>query len=696
MATGSGSVIPLEKLNGTFVVKNYQRGYRWTKEQVTNLLEDFTSFAQQENLSHDAVYFLQPIVVSRLEDSEEPPHWELIDGQQRLTTIYLMDAVLRKLLATRIYSLFDLGCDWRPDSEAFFKEMLKDFGCAELSDASCFILALRWTFLITRSNPPFDLKYESRPNSTDFLKKLAENPRGNHLSAAADNMDFYHMYQACRTIYTYFAERDKPHDSLVWRLFQKFIMNVHVLWYDTTDEVGSSPVERFSRLNMGRIPLTGAELCRALLLKFVNHDLSNDRAPSGNVPNELTSYLTQQAEQQLRIQRQTVLGSRWDDIERELRDPDFWAFLGGKVSDPRATRVDFLLDLYTNKPAEDTKEYFSFDALSQFFDHASPNYKKQDAQRVWDDITNSYQLLRFWYEDHDYYHWIGYLSDRGGSGQIQRLLQQAKKSRKSEFKEFVLSQIRKSISLNEVLPALDALQYNKGNRSIHNLLFLFNVEYARRNNHFAGCRQAGRFPFGAHRAHSWSLEHIQAQNVERLQKDEDWTVWVEHHQRVLQEMHGELLPQVADDASKLAEFAKRKDALIAGCQKFLARPKKQAAGDEFVELSEDILAFIESLRQDNAEAKHSLFNLTLLDIKQNIVLSNAIFAVKRQLLLEMRNNGEYVPIATEAIFMRRFSEEDRHLPYWSQQDQNGYEAALREVLSTFGWKTTVAEGQSHE
>lgn len=647
MATGSGSVIPLVDLRGTFVVKNYQRGYRWTKEQVTNLLKDFTSFALKNNLTDDAVYFLQPIVVSRLGNSEEHPHWELIDGQQRLTTIYLMNGVLRKILQTR-------------------------------SDLS------------------FDLVYESRLNSADFLKELAENPGVSDRADADKYMDYYHMYQACRTIYTYFSEMDKETSGLIRRLYQKFTMNVHVLWYDTTDEVGSSSVERFSRLNMGRIPLTGAELCRALLLNTDNHDLSNDLAPSGNVPNALTSYLTQQVKQQVMLRRQTVLGSRWDDIERELRDPDFWAFLGGNVSDTRATRVDFLLDLYTDKPAKEAKEYFAFDALSQFFDHASPNYKKQDAQRVWDDITNSYQLLKFWYEDHDYYHWIGYLSDLGGSEQIRSLLQKAKKCRKSEFKEFVLSQIRKRIPLDEVLPDLNDLQYNKDNRLIHNLLFLFNVEYARRNNHFAGCRQAGRFPFGAHRAHSWSLEHIQAQNVERLQKDEDWTVWVEHHQRVLQEMHGELLPQVADDASKLAAFAKRKDALIAGCQKFLARPKKQAAGDEFVALSESILTFIESLRQDSAEMKHSLFNLTLLDIKQNIVLSNAIFTVKRQLLLEMRNNGEYVPIATEAIFMRRFSEEDRHLPYWSQQDQNGYEAALREVLSTFGWKTTVAEDQSHE
>jgi hypothetical protein len=631
-------------LRGTFVVQNYQRGYRWTKEQVTNLLKDFTSFAQQKKLTDDAVYFLQPIVVSRLEDSGERPRWELIDGQQRLTTIYLIDAVLRNLLKTR-------------------------------SDIS------------------FDLDYKSRPGSAAFLKKLAENPGAAELPEADNYMDYYHMYQACRTIHMYFFKKDEEQGGLIRRLYQKFTGNVHVLWYDTTDEDGSSPVERFSRLNMGRIPLTGAELSRALLLNAANHDLSDDFALAARPNDALADYLARQLEQQAMTRRQTVLGSRWDDIERELCDPDFWAFLGGDDSDARATRIDFLLDLYTDKPAGEKKKYFAFDKLSQFFDPASENYKGLDAQKIWDDIVGSYQMLKFWYEDHDYYHWVGYLSDRGGSEQVRNLLQQAKKNRKSEFKEFVLAQIRRSTSPNEALPDLENLQYKKNDAPIRNLLFLFNVEYARRNGRFAGCRQAGRFPFGAHRKRRWSLEHIQAQNVERLQREEDWTVWVKDHQRVLKEMHGESLPKAAKGKLSLEAFTKQKETLVIQCQKFLDRPKKAAAGDEFVKLSESVLEFIENLRHDREQRKHSLFNLALLDIKQNKVLSNSIFAVKCRLLRAMRKNGEYVPIATEALFMRLFSEEDRRLPYWSNQDQKGYEDALLDVLSTFKWKTTDEEVQ---
>lgn len=643
------AVLPLVKLQGTFVVENYQRGYRWTKEQVTTLLEDFTSFAQQDDFKDQSVYFLQPIVVSRLESSGEYPRWELIDGQQRLTTIYLMDAVLRDLLKT-------------------------------VSDLS------------------FNIEYKSRPGSAAFLKELAENPGAAELPEADDNMDFYHMLQACRTIHAYFSKKAEQQPGLIRRLYPRFTGNIHVLWYDTTVEDGS-PVERFSRLNMGRIPLTGAELSRALLLNSANHNLSGELIFVANRKDELVEYYNQKLAQQIVTRRQIVLGSRWDDIERELHDPDFWAFLGGKISDTRATRIGFLLDLYTNKPARETKEYFAFDALSRILDPDLANGPEQmeqegwDAQKLWDDITRSYQMLRFWYEDPDYYHWIGYLSDRGGREEIRILLQHAKEMRKSDFKDFVFSRIRKTISGEEEFPALENLEYEENNKLIGKLLFLFNVEYARKNGQFAGCRQAGRFPFGEHREHSWSLEHIHAQNVERLQKYEDWRAWVRDHKKVLEEIHGESLPKVKEGKLRLGEFARQKEKLVDECVKFLDLSKKDASGDKFEELSDKVWKFMQDLCDTNGDKLHSLFNLALLDIRQNIVLSNSIFAAKCHLVREMRKKGEYVPIATEALFMRRFSTEDLHLPYWSEKDRQGYEEALLDVLSTFGWKTNDDGGK---
>lgn len=84
----------------------------------------------------------------------------------------------------------------------------------------------------------------------------------------------------------------------------------------------------------------------------------------------------------------------------------------------------------------------------------------------------------------------------------------------------------------------------------------------------------------------------------------------------------------------------------------------------------------------------------LLDIRQNIILSNSIFAAKCHLIREMLKKWRIRPLATEALFMRRFSTENLHLPYWSEKDRQGYKEALIEILDIFKWKTNNNEGKN--
>lgn len=64
-----------------FVIKDYQRGYRWTPTEVYRLLDDFAEFVKRKNQPGE-FYCLQPVVVRKIKDS----CYEVIDGQQRLTT----------------------------------------------------------------------------------------------------------------------------------------------------------------------------------------------------------------------------------------------------------------------------------------------------------------------------------------------------------------------------------------------------------------------------------------------------------------------------------------------------------------------------------------------------------------------------------------------------------------------------------
>ena len=75
------------RITGHFIVPAYQRGYRWGEHEVKALLDDIYLDGKRDNNMN---YCLQPVVVKRLERQSEVNCFELIDGQQRLTTVYLI------------------------------------------------------------------------------------------------------------------------------------------------------------------------------------------------------------------------------------------------------------------------------------------------------------------------------------------------------------------------------------------------------------------------------------------------------------------------------------------------------------------------------------------------------------------------------------------------------------------------------
>ena len=105
----------VSSIKGEFYIPSYQRGYRWGENEVIRLLDDVYTNGKKN-------YCLQPIVVRKKGDA-----YELVDGQQRFTTLYL------------IYK-------YMHDANPFFF-----------------------------SEPAFSLTYETREASADFLKNLAAN-----------------------------------------------------------------------------------------------------------------------------------------------------------------------------------------------------------------------------------------------------------------------------------------------------------------------------------------------------------------------------------------------------------------------------------------------------------------------------------------------------------------------------------------
>ena len=73
-----------------FIIPDYQRPYAWTEEECQTLWEDIFAFAFPENdkdkFNNDDEYYLGPIVTFKNDNSK----MEVIDGQQRLTTLMLL------------------------------------------------------------------------------------------------------------------------------------------------------------------------------------------------------------------------------------------------------------------------------------------------------------------------------------------------------------------------------------------------------------------------------------------------------------------------------------------------------------------------------------------------------------------------------------------------------------------------------
>jgi uncharacterized protein with ParB-like and HNH nuclease domain len=106
----------------TFFIPSYQRGYRWTSRQVGDLLNDLWEFAKRPQKREEDIYCLQPVVVTR----RSPECWEVIDGQQRLTTIRIILSFINNEVFRSSDDAFVIEYETRPGSQAFLNQIDKN------------------------------------------------------------------------------------------------------------------------------------------------------------------------------------------------------------------------------------------------------------------------------------------------------------------------------------------------------------------------------------------------------------------------------------------------------------------------------------------------------------------------------------------------------------------------------------------
>ena len=600
----TGSLVSVAELMGRkFRVPAYQRGYRWTKKEVTDLLEDLWEFHQSEPKKQQ-FYCLQPIVIQK-----NGEFYDVLDGQQRLTTLYLLLSYL----------------DDRRREDGY-------------------------------SAPLFEISYASRPESQQFLAA-----GGFREASDGRNIDFAYMSSAYQTIKEWFEPADptdNSHQGAKGKLIPRLLdesgngANVRFVYY----EVGADehPIQVFLRLNKGKIPLTDGELVKALLLQTDKYAALNEK-DGVRVADEVKSRLD-------------LIAAEWHKIETRLHESEFWGFLGVKL--PGASHIDLLLRALAKSlpgdPAVDwdnpRNSHPAFIVLHNYIEQclaegngqepkSKARFRLEIVEQLWERVVMLFEILEVWWNDYEIYHHIGYMLHFVASEKrIFNWLQDFEKEGIVKFKQRLLGEISKSIKDPASLVYENAEGDKGDSDAIHSLLLLHNVHRTMQNP------EKMRFPFHLFRKEKWELEHIYPQHPEKLEKWEERKEWLKN---VSENVEKGIIAFPEELKSKIKELLYQTE----------SNEEKGALDEHFQSILQAYLATPNAI--DKAEDLHSVGNLCLLPKALNISVSNHPFAVKRN-ILRQKVGAAYIPIATREVFNKVFSAHPASYLYWEVTDVQDY------------------------
>ncbi len=609
-----------ELLGMNFYIPAYQRGYRWNIQQVKDLLEDIQEFIDKKK---EGFYCIQPLVVKRsipdnkiivfkegldnirntvsekklVEETNklisDNTQWEVIDGQQRLTTIYIL---LRHLDSERKYSI----------------------------------------------------EYETRPGSEPFLNDIKSKRK-------IENIDYYHIVKANQQICAWFRnvkiEKDKFRETL--------LNDVKFIWYESVDE---DPIKVFTRLNIGKISLTNAELIKALFL---------------NKSNFGGSY------QRVRLQ-QNEIAIEWDQIEYTLQSDEFWLFLH-KANYEKPTRIDFIFDLICEKDllkVEQLGDLGSDDYRT--FRYFYKWFKMQENLNIadcWKEVKIIFQTIQEWYNDIKLYHYIGFLIEQGTTVSI--ILDKWNEPNNTIEKfisEYLFKEIKNKIALSINLEK----QYEVNGcpkTQCRPLLLLHNIQTVINQNQSLIEKDKYKlpvfykFPFHLFKKENWDVEHIDSHTENGLDNEKDQKEWL-------------------------------KSCLVAGVSKEIEDEIRSFINSKVNENQNNFdslrLAIVSTENKNKIEEseKDKVWNFTLLDSSTNRSYGNAIFPAKRRVILgkdqgkkitvdeyfeimESESASAFIPPCTKNIFLKYYNPLTNNLREWDKTDAEAYLKNIKDTLQRF-------------
>lgn len=612
-----------------FIIEKYQRGYKWGKKEILELLNDINEFDHTKG-----IYCIQPVILKPTGDKKENikpddkeyslyPENEVIDGQQRMTTMYILMHYLRSISINENIIKYSIQYKIREKSEKFLSGKLD-----ELFDYI-----------------PSTINEDLKEKNYKYIAEANNSWKGFIMGKKDfDNVDIYHFFIVAYYIKNWFEqclEKDKTKDFI-----EKILRHVRLIWYsldNTADNHGV--IETFLNNNKGKISLTTSELIKALFIL----DISNKESKA------VAGY---------KINRFAL---EWDQVEKKLQDDTFWYFIqpdSGKYN--KGTRIDYLFDLKLehNSHNDDTLAYRKYE---EFFNRLK-NDREGVFQAKWDEIIQLFNKLVDWYNDSFFFHYVGYLTVTGLSS-LRHILELSKGISKEVFREKLKDRIREEFGKpvrkdgHDVMAyAVENLHYNRFYKQTQNVLLLYNVLY------YVGKMSSNKFPFELYVSEEWSIEHIVPQKPQNPENFEQYVFWIKDQLEYRKEKSG-----ISAEEGKIITELERK-----GSFPELKKDK---------ELQEQVDQLVESFE----DKTHQISNLVLLDRNTNSSLSNHLFKIKRSRILRFDREGRndkdkpepvFIPVETLNAFNKTFSE-NLKLEQWSGEDGEKYKNFIAERLNYF-------------
>lgn len=393
-----------------FNVPSLQRTYRWGEKEITLLLNDLYEFYNTNEDNTNDFYPLQPLILKKSNKNDDT--WNVLDGQQRLTTI--------KLIAS-------------------YLEMDKDY---------C-----------------LDISYDTREKTKDFLDNISNKKEED----VGTSMELYYIFHAYEVIKAWFQKDTEKINAIRNVLFEKERTRFVVQEMNSDDDEAKT----FQNINQGRIPLSCSELIKALFLGhiFESHKIDNNcRFAYSSDGYGLFIPINPIKEKQELTRIQNFIAKEWNDIETVLMHDEFYSFVCPE-KEKSINRMDFLFKVACRN--EKFKKYNTDDPFNAIYECIKDGKVVDNISCSWNVVFKCFNRMQKLYYDFDAYHLVGFCNCEhiGISEDFNKYCNDDEKM--DEFKTVIREKIKGKV-LSDI--KIDDLHYGESNDKIKEILLLHNLQ----------------------------------------------------------------------------------------------------------------------------------------------------------------------------------------------------------------------------